>query len=171
MATNTTVIEKPKCSTFAVAREKAKETYFLASASEFTSEAIKVLKARGCEIKLLPDNPKGVTRLNVRVVTAEGEAIVPEADIITLVAWKEKVTGIWRVQTKKSLEDFLKVYWTYAFCYLSNPFGLSKRVGDEIDDSALDGVEESTVPVNTATVPAGSGNVNNIADVMAGLMK
>ena len=171
MATNTTVFEKPQCSTFAEAREKAKETYSSASTSEFTSEAIKVLKARGCKIQLLPDNPKGVTRLNVRVVTPEGEAIVPEADIITLVAWKEKVTGIWRVQTKKSLEDFLKVYWTYAFCYLNNPFGLSKRVGDEIDDSALDGVEESTVPVNTATVPAGSGNVNNIADVMAGLMK
>ena len=170
MATNTTVFEKPQCSTFAEAREKAKETYFLASASEFTSEAIKVLKARGCEIKLLPDNPKGVTRLNVRVVTPEGEAIVPEADIITLVAWKEKVTGIWRVQTKKSLEDFLKVYWTYVFCSMSNPFGLTKRVGDEIDDSALDGVEESTAPVSTATVPAGNG-VGNIADVMAGLMK
>ena len=170
MATNTTVFEKPQCSTFAEAREKAKETYSLASTSEFTSEAIKVLKARGCKIQLLPDNPKGVTRLNVRVVTPEGKAIVPEADIITLVAWKEKVTGIWRVQTKKSLEDFLKVYWTYVFCSMSNPFGLVKRVGDEIDDSALDGVEESTVPVNTATVPASNG-VGNIADVMAGLMK
>ena len=62
------------------------------------------------------------------------------------------------------------VYWTYAFCYLNNPFGLSKRVGDEIDDSALEDVEESTVPAN-ATVPAGNGSIGNIADVMANLMK
>ena len=170
MATNTTVIEKPKCSTFAEARMKAKETYSLASKTEFTCEAIKFLKARGCEIKLLPDNAKGVTRLNVRVVTPDGEAIVPEADIITLAAWKEKATGIWRVQTKKSMEEFLMVYWTYAFCYLNNPFGLSKRVGDEIDDSALEDVEESTVPAN-ATVPAGNSSIGNIADVMANLVK
>ena len=166
--------KKVKCTGYADAMAKATEYFKTVSTYEFHNKARKLLQAAGCKCKLYPNNKDNVTAIRVAMEDKEGKVIYPHPDSIALLAWKEKASGIWYVQTTQSMHNNLQAYWAYVYCVITNPFGLEKRDAMDVDTSELSEAVEQSPSASYSANQGGGYNTSNgdapseLNDIMSG---
>lgn len=155
--------KKVRCTGYADAMAKATEYFKTVSTYEFHNKARKALQNAGLKCKLYPNNKDNVTAIRVAMESKDGKVIYPHPDSIALLAWKEKASGVWYVQSTQSMHNNLQAYWSYVYCVVANPFGIERRDAMDVDTSELEEAVEKN-PSAAGSASSNQGGSYNISD-------